>query len=28
LIDDAVVQAKAAPLPTLADLASDVYVTY
>jgi len=28
LIDDAVVQAKAAPLPTLADLTTDVYVTY
>jgi pyruvate dehydrogenase E1 component alpha subunit len=28
LIEDAVIQAKAAPLPTLADLTSDVYVSY
>lgn len=28
LIEDAVVQAKAAPLPTLADLTTDVYVKY
>ncbi len=28
LIEDAVVQAKAAPMPTAADLLSDVYVTY
>jgi pyruvate dehydrogenase E1 component alpha subunit len=28
LIDDAVVQAKAAPLPSLADLTTDVYVSY
>jgi len=28
LIDEAVVKAKAAPLPTLADLTTDVYVSY
>ena len=28
LIEDAVTQAKAAPLPTLADLTTDVYVSY